>query len=392
MRGFLATLATLAASVLVALAGFEVFLRLSDYSAPVWYQPDPHLGWTLRPGVRGLFSAEGRAHVSVNSAGFRDREHALDKPEGTYRIAVLGDSYSEAMQVPMHSAYWAQLPARLAACSFQRAREIEVLNFGVAGFGTAQQLLVLESVALRYRPDLVLLQFTNGNDVRNNSFALEAEKQRPFFTLDAAGRLRVDSSFAYSEAHQRRSSLSSTLLRKLADRSRVVQLLRAVAQAPLLSRAHAAADGAEAGLETAVLAAPRSALWEDAWRITEALIARMRELAARNGAGMLLVTVPYAVQVHPERAVRESLQAKLGVPDLFYPDRRLAAFAGRQGIAVLTLAPEMLKLAEAKRVALHGFENAQPGFGHWNEQGHAVAAALIARKLCDENRNDRSDF
>jgi hypothetical protein len=382
MKGFLATLATLVVSVLVALAGFEVFLRLSDYSAPVWYQPDPYLGWTLRPGVRGLFSAEGRAYVSVNSAGFRDREHQLDKPEGTYRIAVLGDSYSEAMQVPLQSAYWAQLPAQLAACGFQRGREIEVLNFGVAGFGTAQQLLLLESVALRYRPDLVLLQFTNGNDVRNNSFALEAEKQRPFFMLDPRGRLRVDDSFAYSEAHLRRSSFSSALLRRLADRSRVVQLLRAVSQAPVLSQAHAAADGVEAGLETAVLTAPRGALWEDAWRITEALIARAQDVAARNGAAMLLVSVPYAVQVHPERAVREALQAKLGVDDLFYPDRRLAAFADRQGIAALTLAPAMLKLAEAKRVQLHGFKNAQPGFGHWNEQGHAAAAALIAQRLC----------
>ena len=385
MRPFLATLAMLAASTLVAVAGFELLLRLSDYSAPVWYQPDPRLGWTLRPGVQGLFTAEGRAHVSVNAAGFRDREHPLDKPEGVYRIAVLGDSYSEAMQVPVQAAYWAQLPAQLAACGFRRGREIEVLNFGVAGFGTAQQLLLLESVALRYRPDLVLLQFTNGNDVRNNSFALEEEKQRPFFGLDARGRLRVDDSFAASPAHLRRASLSSTLLRKASDRSRVVQLLRAVSQAPLLSRAHAGADAVEAGLETAVLAAPRSALWEDAWRITEALIARTHELAARNGAAMLLVTVPYAVQVHPERRVRESLQAKLGVPDLFYPDRRLAAFAGKRGLPALALAPEMLRLAEAKGVALHGFKNAQPGFGHWNEQGHAAAAALIAQKLCGAN-------
>jgi len=379
---FLAALAVIFVSTAAAVGAFELLLRLADYSAPVWYQPDPYLGWRLRPGVRGLFTAEGRAHVSVNSAGFRDREHQLDKPEGVYRIAVLGDSYSEAMQVPMQSAYWAQLPGRLAACGFRRGREVEVLNFGVAGFGTAQQLLLLESVAMRYQPDLVLLQFTNGNDVRNNSFALEEEKQRPFFMLDARGRLRVDDSFAYSEAHLRRSSLSSTLLRKLSDRSRVVQLLRAASRAPLLSRAHAAAGGMEAGLETAVLAEPRSVLWQDAWRLTEALIARTREAAARNGAELLLVTVPYAVQVHPDRGVREPLKAKLGVPDLFYPDRRIAAFAARHGIPALTLAPEMLKIAETRRVALHGFRNAQPGFGHWNEQGHAAAAALIAQKLC----------
>ncbi|MGQ0544162.1 MAG: SGNH/GDSL hydrolase family protein [Betaproteobacteria bacterium] len=382
MSRLLSSLGIIFVSAAVAVAGFEGLLRLTDYSAPVWYQPDARLGWRLRPNLRGTFTFEGRAHVSINSAGFRDREHALEKPAGAYRIAVLGDSYSEALQVPLHAAYWARLPALLAACGYQRGRDIEALNFGVAGFGTAQQLLLLESVALRYRPDLVLLQFTNGNDVRNNSFALEEDKLRPFFTLDSRGRLHADNSFAHSEAHARRSSLSAQALRALSDHSRVVQLLRAVSQAPLLSHAHAGADGVEAGLESAVLAAPRSRLWEDAWRVTEALIERTRELAAANGAGFLLVTVPYAVQVHPDPAVREPLQKKLGVPDLLYPDRRLAAFAAGQGIPALVLAPEMLKLAEARRVALHGFENAQPGFGHWNEHGHRVAAELIAQKLC----------
>lgn len=381
MLRFLSAIGVMLVSTAVAVGAFEVFLRATGYSTPMWYEPHDALGWSLRPGASGTFTTEGRAEVRVNSAGFRDREHPLEKPPATYRIAVLGDSYSEAMQVPLEEAYWAQLPARLAGCGFQPGREVAVLNFGVAGFGTAQQLVMLETVAQRYRPDLVLLQFTNGNDVRNNSFALEEEKQRPFFTVDARGRLRADNSFVATEAHLRRSSLPWEIFRGASDYSRVVQLLRAVRQAPLMSRA-SAADAPEAGLETAVLVEPKNALWQEAWRTTEALIARTRDGASRQGAAFLLVTVPYAVQVHPDRRVREAMQAKLGVPDLFYPDRRIAAFAAKQGIAVLTLAPEMLELAEAKGVALHGFANAQPGFGHWNELGHAAAASLIARKLC----------
>jgi len=383
MGRLLGAAALVAASMLAAVAFFEAFLRASGFSAPIWYRPDDVLGWSLRPGATGTFTAEGRAEVRVNAAGFRDRDHAREKPAGVYRIAVLGDSYSEAMQVPLEQAYWAQLPARLAACGFAGGRRIEALNFGVSGFGTAQQLVLLERVALAYRPDLVLLQFTNGNDVRNNSFALEEEKQRPFFTVDARGRLRADNAFAYAEAHVRRSGLPARLLRVASDHFRVVQLARAALRGPVLASAHAAAGGgAEAGLETAVLAEPRGALWQDAWRVTEALIARVREVAAAGGADFLLVTVPYAVQVHPDRAVREAMQAKLGVADLFYPDRRLAAFAERHRIPALTLAPRMLEIAQARGAALHGFANAKPGFGHWNEQGHAAAAALIAEKLC----------
>jgi hypothetical protein len=389
MLRFISTLAVIGVSSLVALGAFEVFLRVTGFSAPIWYQPDDRLGWSMRPGVAGTFTAEGHAEVRVNSAGFRDREHALEKPAGTYRIAVLGDSYSEAMQVPLDKAYWALLPQRLAACGFQPGRKVEALNFGVSGFGTAQQLVLLEKVALAYQPDLVLLQFTNGNDVRNNSFALEDERQRPFFTVNPRGGLRADNSFAYTDAHQRRSALPSRLMRSTSDHLRIVQLARVVMNAPVLSRAQAAAGGgAEAGLETAVLAEPKSPLWQDAWRITEALIARTREVAARHGAGFLLVTVPYAVQVHPDPAVRASLQERLGVPDLLYPDWRLAAFAAKRGIPALTLAPEMQELAQANGVALHGFPNAQPGFGHWNELGHATAASLIARKLCSGLNGD----
>ena len=380
---WIAPLASIVISALVAVAGFEVLLRLIDYSAPIWYEPDARLGWRLRPGVEGLFSSEGRAQIKVNADGLRDREHAREKPEGVYRIAILGDSYSEAMQVPLSRTYWAQLPQRLASCGFAGGGRVEVLNFGVSGYGTAQQYLMLESVALAYRPDLVLLQFTNGNDVRNNSIALEEEHHRPFFVYDERGALVLDDSFRGLPGQVRRSSLAWSMLREASDLSRVLQLARAASQAELMPSAHAGAGkGMEAGLETEILAPPRDGAWEDAWRVTEGLIARTRDLAEQNGAKLVLMSVPYAIQVHPDRKLREALQAKLGVEDLLYPDRRLAAFAARQGIPAVTLAPAMQKLAESRGEALHGFANAQPGFGHWNELGHRAAADLVAMKLC----------
>jgi GDSL-like Lipase/Acylhydrolase family len=383
---WLVPLASIVVSALVAVAGFEVLLRLTDYSAPIWYQPDERLGWRLRPGVEGLFTAEGRAQIEVSAAGLRDREHAREKPEGVYRIAVLGDSYSEAMQVPLARTYWAQLPERLAACGFAGERQVDVLNFGVSGYGTAQQYLMLESVALGYRPDLVLLQFTNGNDVRNNSIALEEERHRPFFVYDEHGALVLNDAFRALPGQEKRSSLAWSVLRSASDHSRVLQLVRAATQVQILSSAHAkegkGVAGLEAGLEAEALLPPRDRDWQDAWRVTEGLIARTRDLAEQNGAKLLLVTVPYAVQVHPDRELREALRAKLGVEDLFYPDRRLAAFAKRQGIPAAILAPAMQKLAESRGEALHGFANAQPGLGHWNERGHRAAADLIAMKLC----------
>jgi hypothetical protein len=387
MKRLAASLAFICASTLVALLGFELLLRAIGYSAPIWNEADPQLGWRLRAGVQARYTGEGDAFVSINAAGWRDRDHALEKPADVYRIVVLGDSYAEARQVPVEKAFWALLPRELERCGFQSGKRIESLNFGVSGYGTAQEYLVLEARAGRYRPDLVLLQFTNGNDVRNNSRELEPEAQRPYFSLEAGAAagyaLRLDDSFASSDEFTRRASGASVLVRSLTDHSRLLQMLRAAKERASAARgAAAAAPGAEQGLDSRVLKAPEDAQWERAWQLTEALIATTRDLALKQGAGFLLVTVPYAIQVHPSAEARASFLRTLGAPDLFYPDRRLARFAARHGIAVVPLAPAMQRLADETGIFFHGFPGSGMGLGHWNELGHRAAAQLIAQRLC----------
>lgn len=385
MKRLLGSAAVVVGSVLVGLLLAEGALRVMGYSAPIWYRPDPQLGWTLRPGISAWFTKEGRAFVHVNAAGRRDRDTPLDKPDDVYRIVVLGDSYSEAMQVPSEEAYWALLPQRLQACGFQPGRRIEVLNFGVSGYGTAQEFVTLQSQAIRYRPDLVLLQFTNGNDVRNNSFALEPEKYQPFYRSGPDGALRIDESFLSDPGFRRSQSPPMEFMRRASDHSRVLQLLRDYRSARTMRSAQAGTPrGVEQGLEPVVLRPPQDPLWEEAWKITEALIVQTAEFARRNGARFLLFTVPYAIQVHPDRSLREALQGELGVADLLYPDRRLVEFGKRSGVPVLALAPEMQRLAEQRKVFFHGFQNTGLGRGHWNPDGHRAAAELIAHRLCNE--------
>jgi hypothetical protein len=181
-----------------------------------------------------------------------------------------------------------------------------------------------------------------------------------------------------------RSSLKSELLRKATDKSRVLQLVRSVRETSFVTNAQAAPEGVEQGLEAMVLAPPRDRMWDEAWRITEGLITKTGDFAQRNGARFAVVTVPYAIQVHPDPKVRAGLQSRLGVNDLFYPDNRIAALASKNGILAVTLAPEMQPLAQKSGVYFHGFQNVGLGRGHWNAEGHRVAAQIIARRLCEE--------
>ncbi|TMH41346.1 MAG: SGNH/GDSL hydrolase family protein [Betaproteobacteria bacterium] len=334
-----------AAALLAALGVLEVGLRLAGYGAPQLHQPDPQLGWSLRAHKRGAYLGEdGRTQVITNGAGFRDREHQLDKPDPVYRIAVLGDDYSEAASVALQDTWWWRLEPKLQYCDFQPGKLVEILNFGVAGYGTAQELVLLQSTVMRYAPDLVLLQVAS-DDVIDNSSALTPNKLRPFYFLDAHGVPRIDESFAAAPEFQRHLQTRYRLAAEIADHTRAFQLAREVAGRAFIAPAHA---------EEAPLGAPADAEHEQAWRVTEALIGKINDYVRRNGAELQLVVVP------PARQARERMS---------YADQRLAALGNRLHAPVTPLGGEL-------RSAYY-----RPS-GAWTVEGHRAAAAALAQRLC----------
>jgi hypothetical protein len=94
------------AGLLFGLGIAEIACRLLGYSFPAFYTPNAALGYALLPPAEGWYRREGQTYVRINSEGLRDREHTKAKPPNTIRVAVIGDSYCEALQVPMEQAWW----------------------------------------------------------------------------------------------------------------------------------------------------------------------------------------------------------------------------------------------------------------------------------------------
>ncbi len=117
-------LLAVAAGVSAGLLCAEVCLRLAGFRYPNLYREDPHVGYTLRPGAEGWWEREGKTYVRINSDGLRDYEHARRKPPGTLRVAVLGDSYAEALQVPMESAFWSVAAREMQSCGAAGGRNV----------------------------------------------------------------------------------------------------------------------------------------------------------------------------------------------------------------------------------------------------------------------------
>lgn len=98
-----------------------------------------------------------RTDPLINGKGTRGPEFSDEKPAGTFRIAVLGDSVAFGLGVPVEDTFAMRLQELLRASG--DGRRVEVLNFGVNGYGTVEELHLYEKRVKALSPDLVLVSF-----------------------------------------------------------------------------------------------------------------------------------------------------------------------------------------------------------------------------------------
>jgi hypothetical protein len=135
------------ASLIAAALLLEIGLRVSGYRSVATsierrtfaLRPSavPDLHYDLQPGAEGRL---WQCDVKINSHGFRDREYAIEKAPGTTRIVALGDSITFGNYLPLETV-WTE---RLEALYAKRGRPVEVLNLGVGGYDSWQEVRFLE--------------------------------------------------------------------------------------------------------------------------------------------------------------------------------------------------------------------------------------------------------
>jgi len=394
MKKTLQHLLLMAASLSFALLLGEGALRIAGvaYNGS-FFQPDTERGWALRPNTEGWEIGETKNYVRINSDGLHDREHFLAKPPGTLRIAVLGDSCTESMQQPIEKGFPSIVEQQLSGCSSVGNRKVEVINFGVSGYGTAQELITLREKVWKYSPDIVLLAFYAGNDVFNNHRDFNpssgAADQCPYFVLQN-GRLVLDESFRRARDLQPSSMRWQAVRSQFVNHSRVAQLFYHI----LNTRRQRAAGGQrlDAKTETQIpdpgnqmYLPPGNPKLEDAWRVTEALLATINREVRAHGAEFWIVSLWMSQQVSPDPAARQQLCNRLGLSNLSYPDLRIRELATKENIPLLLLAPAAAAYTQGHKVFVNGGVLMPPGVGHFNELGHRLAGELIASNLCSRS-------
>jgi hypothetical protein len=357
-----------------------------------FYLPERSRGYALRPGAEGWNVKEHDNFVRINSRGLRDREHDLQRPVDTIRVAVIGDSVTEAMEISLESAYFERMERELNTMFSRYGRKVEVIAFGVGGYGLGPQYLTMKEQIWQYDPQIVLVVPTIDGLVLRSSRRLYPGDPvgAPFFDL-RSGKLQLDPE---SERRWRTfipSGATHGLSGDLMNRSLLLSLfnsarVKATGDAePWNSVFHTKASSPSRlpadYWQRYPLLGPANPELKDAIEVAQALLLAMRDEAASRHAELWLFTLDTPEQVEPDPGLRARFLNKIGVDTLFKTDRLVSDFATRNGILNLALAPELARFATEKSVVLHGFKGTPRNSGHLNEIGHMVAGHLIAQRL-----------
>lgn len=174
-----ARLALAAVSLLVTLLLGEVALRLSGYYGVRGAQieklqlvDDPVVDYRRIPNLSWIH--DGRLY-SINSQGWRDTEHTLDKPEGTYRILSIGDSVTNGHGIAFEEIYTKQLEANLDA-SPDRQHDFEVILITQGALNTEQEAYLAETEGLLYDPDLIVVGYVLNDPAEGASLRRDQER------------------------------------------------------------------------------------------------------------------------------------------------------------------------------------------------------------------------
>ncbi len=335
---------------------------------------DPLLGWRKIPNASAVYrTAEYSTAEHINSRGIRGPEYPYSKGKGEYRVLILGDSFAEGYSVGFNDLFSEVLKDRLRA----KGVNCQVINSGTGGYSTDQELLFYQSEGRKYDPDLVVLMFYE-NDVWFNSRSKYWSGSKPVFK-DVNGRLALSNVPVPPPGAAGEKTWLGGLKNALYSRSYLYRLLSGLINGPGRSALRRRGETAGVPEEFAPWRKTADPAVDEAWKITELLIRKLRGAARADKSGLLVFLCPSRASVYP--GVWASTKKEYALPDGAWspgqPALRLKAICGRNRIEFLDPTPAFAAEAAGPRhEALYYASD-----GHWNRAGNKLAGDILAGRV-----------
>ncbi len=313
----------------------EGFFTIAGVGEQNFMKPDLELGSIHIPGKLVTWRLEGYSRESFSKAGWRDVERTVEKPANTYRVALIGDSATESLQVPLEQV-WAtiaekQINQDLAAIKAKQPKSnpprVEVINFGVSGYSTSQELLLLQKEVVKYKPDLIVVLYSRGDSDESSVDPAKyaTAEPRPYFYLDQNNQLKLDRTVLLANKQKLQSN---PILEYLRAHSRIygvfdqtnfqlnltdkfyVKLRRIYTQ---ITEKLSGTNKLSAAEEAEQPHYPK----QDSFKVTQALMSQIQNTAKANGSRFLLLTFPDMGNIDPVFTAQLPALAKQGQTEGF---------------------------------------------------------------------------
>jgi GDSL-like Lipase/Acylhydrolase family len=353
----------IAGSILICLVFFELVvfrfvLVASDVPANdfvnglVRYAPNQTGVWRVRNEIA--------APYAINAQGWNSGigDYAVARKPGVKRVAVVGDSYVEALQVPHDRSVGERLAAELS----RGAEPVEVYRFGISAAPLSQYLLMVEREVARYKPDWIVVVLIH-NDFPESLNPLAGRYTSSFLKVRVAEGRVVEIA-----PRPWRPGLTDWIRRTATMRYLYYRLHFPIEawRDWLIPRARAGTDRFSANVDIdAVLRQ-----MPDIAAATDHLFGRLLAVARGSGAGLLLAM----------DGDRQSIYAGAREARALALNTMAADLARKHGIAFVDL-----HSAFSADWRANGTRFEHPSDNHWNEHAHAVAAHAVARAMREQN-------
>lgn len=348
-------------TVLIVLALVEIVVRVFDlapqYGTSKMFVEDEILDYRMKPNFTGRFvKHEVDIFLRTNSYGLRDEEYYGKKPRD-FNILALGDSFTWGAYGTELKQTYVKLLERMINENL-KSRNYRVINAGVPGYGTDQELLYLENYGQQFEPDLVMLSFFVGNDFFDNMQSGEfgvndgvlvpikveqskIVKFRNFLLFRFRSYRAIERGFTALFGN----FVSNTLGKDIQHDSREISLFKK----PIDEQTKMQFDK------------------------TKKILDEMNSYAKTRNIKFVIIIIPLDYQVNnelKEKFIKDNF--KDNNFDIEQPQKVIIEWAKRNNIAVIDLIPELSKSEQNLYWRFNG---------HFNEKGNEEVANIIHNEL-----------
>jgi len=269
---------------------------------------DPLLGWHLIPGTYWVKPSNSfkKHKIYINKFGLRSRDLEKNKQKKVKQIIILGDSFTFAEAIRTNDIFSTQLEKLLH--ERYAKNEYEVINAGVEGYGTAQELLFMKMLSDHniIGDYYLLMVFTNDilDNLRLSYGSLEKNLIQPGFVLNNEGNIELK----YLPQEVLKDNLENFIpIKKSPSRLKTIEILKIRVKTFLQTKPDLVKKLNKLGFNEKVSRMPgllngwyRDDILDTGLPLMKTLIREIRNEAEKKNAQLLICLIPSPFQIHSE--------------------------------------------------------------------------------------------